>query len=334
MRFRFSGRAAKATTGEFLQLDIAQLALDFQRASAATVTWANGAQVDLRIVPDVGVELVYRYRGEEVPPYRVLVTTTTPHYGGVRYWWRCPTCGRRVRILYGGRLFECRRCHDLTYTTRQVGDLEAAERVVERRLRTIAQQLGAEAEPATGFFGPRYRLPAQKPPRMHLRTYHRLMDEACELIALLELIRGDRIFAIVNDPRRLNSLAIWRNYKADEPGAAYILRYSGAIKAAPWRVERPRRADVNYWTLGQLAKAAGVSYAFAQAAQAEQLIRPDWRSVRKHRYRRRLATWLAKLETLRQAGMTWEEIRCWTQRRFRPGHEHERAWPDGMKRDA
>lgn len=54
--------------------------------------------------------------------YRVGLTPTRPFFGGRRWWALCPACGRRARILYrphGSRLFACRLCCRLTYTSRQ-----------------------------------------------------------------------------------------------------------------------------------------------------------------------------------------------------------------------
>lgn len=47
---------------------------------------------------------------------------TRPHFGGVRWWFRCQ-CGLRVGRLYlppsGIPVFACRMCHDLTYRSSQ-----------------------------------------------------------------------------------------------------------------------------------------------------------------------------------------------------------------------
>ena len=73
------------------------------------------------------VRLTYRV-GTEGPAhnYRVGLLTTRPHFGGLRWWFRCPLivngqpCGRRVKMLYLARgLFGCRECHDLTYLSCQ-----------------------------------------------------------------------------------------------------------------------------------------------------------------------------------------------------------------------
>jgi len=67
--------------------------------------------------------------GEKSFDYRVKMETTFPHFGGVRWWFRCPllvngrACDRRVRVLYlNGRYFGCRDCHHLTYKSTQEWD--------------------------------------------------------------------------------------------------------------------------------------------------------------------------------------------------------------------
>lgn len=55
--------------------------------------------------------------GDDVDEVIDLVFTS-PYFGGTRFWFRCPRCGRRVGALYfpnGGRYFWCRRCYNLTY---------------------------------------------------------------------------------------------------------------------------------------------------------------------------------------------------------------------------
>jgi hypothetical protein len=56
-------------------------------------------------------------------PLDLSFTFSTPHFGGQRYWFLCPHCGKRVGKLYRPRLtdkFECRHCHRLTYASSQV----------------------------------------------------------------------------------------------------------------------------------------------------------------------------------------------------------------------
>jgi hypothetical protein len=63
-------------------------------------------------------------------PYdsKVDLITTPCNLGGVRYWFACPWCGRRVGGLYlspGEYYFKCRRCCNLSYRSRNREAVEA-----------------------------------------------------------------------------------------------------------------------------------------------------------------------------------------------------------------
>ena len=50
--------------------------------------------------------------------YGLTIRTTNPHFGGVRYWFACPRCSLRVRMLYypaPGADLACRHCLGLVY---------------------------------------------------------------------------------------------------------------------------------------------------------------------------------------------------------------------------
>ena len=69
-----------------------------------------------------------RSTGDETEyDYKVQLTTTPCHFGGIRYWFACPLsvngvyCGRRVAKLYcapGRNYYGCRQCYDLSYESR------------------------------------------------------------------------------------------------------------------------------------------------------------------------------------------------------------------------
>src|SRR5687768_6494646 len=51
----------------------------------------------------------------------VSLVSTVPNYGGLRWWFLCPRCGRRVgRLHLRPGLFACRACHNLTYESAQM----------------------------------------------------------------------------------------------------------------------------------------------------------------------------------------------------------------------
>src|ERR1700722_18898824 len=99
-----------------------------------------------RPVVDLSYTLAERGRFE----YPVFLHTTQPHFGGLRWWFGCPLCGRRVQKLYrpesAGR-FGCRNCHDLSYTSRSKSPLD---RSLERA-RRIRARLGGTDSPFDPF---------------------------------------------------------------------------------------------------------------------------------------------------------------------------------------
>ncbi|MEM6529860.1 MAG: hypothetical protein AAF653_16290 [Chloroflexota bacterium] len=70
-----------------------------------------------------------------------------PGFGGVRYYFRCPGCGRRVSTLhfFAGENFRCRKCHNLTYartqqqrrlpTTGYIGSVLRAAELIEDHIK-------------------------------------------------------------------------------------------------------------------------------------------------------------------------------------------------------
>ncbi|MEX0380885.1 hypothetical protein AB3K25_04265 [Leuconostoc sp. MS02] len=55
---------------------------------------------------------IIRYNG-----HKIQFTTTSPNYGGVRYWFVCPVCDKRKGTLYVVRsVMACRECAKLQYS--------------------------------------------------------------------------------------------------------------------------------------------------------------------------------------------------------------------------
>jgi hypothetical protein len=62
---------------------------------------------------------------------KVYLATTCPHFGGLRWWFRCPRSGRRVRKLYlplGGRHFWSRHAYRLPYLSQRGTRIDRAHR--------------------------------------------------------------------------------------------------------------------------------------------------------------------------------------------------------------
>ena len=86
-----------------------------------------GYEADLSDQDNAWLRLHYRRNGAPVD-YRVRLVTSTPHYGGLRWWFICPLVRndggppRRVAKLYlpsGGKYFGSRKGYGLTYASCQ-----------------------------------------------------------------------------------------------------------------------------------------------------------------------------------------------------------------------
>jgi hypothetical protein len=91
------------------------------------------------------------------------------NYGGQRMWFLCPTCGKRVAILYCIRThFLCRHCCNLTYASQQENYTDRSFRYASN----IRKKLGGGSDPLDPF--------PWKPKYMHWRTYWKLRKKAKE----------------------------------------------------------------------------------------------------------------------------------------------------------
>lgn len=316
---------------DYLRLGAHQVAtkiLDPERAGWWVITWNDErgqrvAALNAETIAGVGLRLQYDFAGQPVTPYLVRWAVTRPHFGGRRYWWLCPQCGRRCAYLYGGPLFLCRVCHGLTYESAQGGRRVTA---IDNRLLALRRRMRAGA-------GLLETLP-DRPAGMQWRTYQRLARQYRNLLELRNACFLVDLFHLVGypDEQPLAKPALEADLRAQL--AAYRADPAHAPPAVDWvdgpgdDSTAPTPAGSDRLTLGEVAARAGVSYAFAREAQRAGLIRPDaGRTTRRRRYRPKLAGWLGKLARLRAAGLSWADIRAWVDRRFRPGHEHERQWP-------
>lgn len=132
------------TVEECLVVDVAKVAKGASLVAASgTIHWGRedhptAESVAYRLRPaGGGAVLTLDYGcgdGGEGVELTIRLESTTPHYGGRRWWGRCSLvvdgkpCGRRVRKLYlppGARYFGCRGCHGLTYASAQGHDKRA-----------------------------------------------------------------------------------------------------------------------------------------------------------------------------------------------------------------
>ena len=148
-----SGRSwhydAKNTTEDHRSIDVRCLQREGMLVPGHSCTWKwlrDGeaiASIGIRARED---SIVLSYRSEEDDGewqsmvYPVRIEWTTCNYGGQRAWFRCPVvgCGRRVALLYSGKVFACRHCYKLAYESQRESRADRMTRKAEK----IRQQLG------------------------------------------------------------------------------------------------------------------------------------------------------------------------------------------------
>ncbi len=173
---RYGYNSSKTTTESQHRIDIRWLKKQCRLHPGITgsISWSRGDEQTGSIcyrIEENNIMLNYRHRpiGGEWEPIEQSISfdRTSCNYGGLRTWFLCPRCWKRVAVLYGaGKYFFCRHCYDLTYGSQQ----EAQEDRLMRKARKIRWRLG---------LGDNIMEPILfKPKNMHQTTFDRLRREA------------------------------------------------------------------------------------------------------------------------------------------------------------
>ena len=106
--------------------------------------------------------------GKTESNFSIEIERKACNYGGERFYFHCPRCGRRcIKLYLCDGLFECRKCGGLHY---EVESLDKAERL-RKRVGKIRKRLGWAR---MGF--PELADILAKPKWMHYDTFKRLCD--------------------------------------------------------------------------------------------------------------------------------------------------------------
>ncbi|GBF27477.1 hypothetical protein MnTg02_02530 [bacterium MnTg02] len=144
----------------------------------STITWSRGGETTASIrvkAEQRGLRLSYRARDwggewedvEELIPFSYSAT----NFDSRRRWFRCLSCGRDCRILYGGKVYRCRKCFGLKYQSQYEPGFGRALSQAQK----IREKLGGSLCTDDPF--------PEKPRGMHWKTYRRLEAKEAYLAA-------------------------------------------------------------------------------------------------------------------------------------------------------
>ena len=131
------------------------------------------------------IDLAYSYRGKSYR-YSIRLDKTACHFGNYRHWWLCPSCSKRVSVLYCAGTYVCRHCLSVPYGSQLQQPIDR----LFSRVEAIRARLSWRAGIAHGY--------GAKPKGMHHSTYDRLVAENDKLVqkicgvsmAMIENIKG------------------------------------------------------------------------------------------------------------------------------------------------
>jgi hypothetical protein len=181
---------SKATVESQYKIDIRWMKKQgyLHPGAVGTLSWGSGGEESGSIGFLVETEwlfLIYRNQqngGEwEQIKEEIFFAWTPCNYGGSQQWFLCPGCNRRVAVVYGGKYFRCRHCHNLIYSSQQESE---SDRLM-RKARKIRARLGASNNLAEPILF--------KPKNMHQKTFDRLRKEAGDADYSSLIIMGQRL---------------------------------------------------------------------------------------------------------------------------------------------
>jgi len=124
----------KSTVEKAWQIDMKTFSkkVNLESYSCGNITWnsalGNKASIGWSVNDSHSIRLYYTntnyYGVKRNFDYEVRIETTPCNYGGKRWWFLCPVCFRRCRVIYlppGQGVFACRICHNLSYKSQQEG---------------------------------------------------------------------------------------------------------------------------------------------------------------------------------------------------------------------
>lgn len=165
-----SGRwqQGRALTTERMSLDIRDMRAAAQAMRLVNWRWSDGTTASVLFCKGLAF-LEVRMPGQATVQTQVELDATPLHFGGHRFWWRCPCCRARVAVLYSQRgRWQCRSCAALVHkSTRQDGLFRGYAKVNKVRR-------------ALGWGGGMLSPMGTRRKGMHRRSFIRLMNALTE----------------------------------------------------------------------------------------------------------------------------------------------------------
>jgi hypothetical protein len=133
--------------------------------------WHSNGEVQSTIqITTQKQQIILEYSaGNQSFNYPIQLEVTPCHYGGVRHWFICTGCNRRVATLFiaSNLLFQCRKCQKLNYTSQQESKLDATRYVMYKLRNKLDWQYD------NAWMKYYYKI---KPKGMHQTTFDKLVD--------------------------------------------------------------------------------------------------------------------------------------------------------------
>lgn len=126
------------------------------------------------------IELDLKKLQGEINRRTVFLDKTRCNYGGYRYWFLCPGCEKRAKILYFREEFQCRKCAGLTYASQQHTKTDCY--YWYQKAVALATSLDSAYNEQIDFFQYPYRFPS-KPKEMKYREYIKKQKRFYDLVA-------------------------------------------------------------------------------------------------------------------------------------------------------
>jgi len=152
--------------------------------SSSSTYWTKAKktlyQIDIQVFRSVLILHIFDFENTHAKNvgYDVIkLTRTKCNYGGMRVWFTCSTCNRRVaKLLLVSKSLKCRHCSRLSYSSQNESHLDR----LYRKIWKIRDRLGADSNLHIPIRG--------KPKYMHQKTFKKLAQEESDINKLINIM--------------------------------------------------------------------------------------------------------------------------------------------------